>query len=111
MIFSLFDIKSQTYGPMIEARTVDEAKRILATAIACGKDAILSTYTEDFNLVCVREEFDTCSDLISFLGSQVVCSAIECKKLAFSVKSIDLIENDSTAVELAEQPKEELCEV
>lgn len=112
MIFSLFDIKSQTYGPMFEARTADEAKRILATAIGSGRDPVLVEYTEDFNLVCVcPAKFDTCSELVDSFNPDVVCSALECKKLAFSVKSIDLMENGSTAVNLGEQPKDELCEV
>ena len=59
MLFTTYDVKSETFGNLYTARTNDEAIRGFITAIQnAPRDSIIAQYPEDFHLYCVGD-FDT----------------------------------------------------
>ena len=50
MIFSLFDIKAEVFGPLFEARTLDEAKRLFISVLLQNGDSNANRYPQDHQL-------------------------------------------------------------
>lgn len=97
MLFSLFDIKSQTNGPIFEAHTCEEAKRLVLQTLKSGRDTLITEYPEDYVLQQLSlEGVDNITHLISLALPVSVCSCSELKKLAFSVQSIEINNDNST---------------
>lgn len=87
MLYSILDVKSHAFGPLVESRSDDEAIRsFLITIQNAPKSDLIGLFPQDFVLFMVGD-FDHTSGLLSFESSPVqLMTGIEALNL---IRSID----------------------
>lgn len=69
-IYAVYDKKAKLSGPIFQARTVDEAKRMIVCSL--HETSVLVQFPRDYSLVHVADydQIDCCVDLV---GDKIVC--------------------------------------
>lgn len=93
MLFSLYDVKSESFGTLFNAKTSGDATRIVVETIRSGKDLLLSRYTDDFQLFLIGN-FDDITGEISSAGKKFIASGTELKSLAFDCMQQNDVKED-----------------
>lgn len=81
MLFSFFDVKSEVFGRVLEARTLDEAKRIFISLLLSGDRSNITEYPHDFQLFCLGD-FDNVTGKIEACLPYSILSGLEAIQLA-----------------------------
>lgn len=81
MLFSLFDVKAQLFGPLFQSETDDAAKRIFIEALKSGRDAMLAQYPEDFVLYRVGDFIPSTGKICAEPSPYKVMTGFECIRL------------------------------
>lgn len=73
-IYAVYDKKSKLSGPIFQARTVDEAKRMIVCSL--HETSVLVQFPRDYALVHVADydQIDCCVELI---GDKILCSVAD----------------------------------
>lgn len=82
MLYSILDVKSNTFNSLFEARSDEEAIRIMLSTVLNGNDVLLSQYPEDFSLYQVAEFNIDNGMIIQHQGQpNQVCNGIDIVRL------------------------------
>lgn len=73
-IYAVYDKKSKLSGPIFQARTVDEAKRMIVCSL--HETSVLVQFPRDYSLVHVADydQIDCCVELV---GDKIICSVVD----------------------------------
>lgn len=99
MIFSLRDNKAEVFGPLFEARTEDEAKRMLISALLSGGESNLSRYPQDHSLYLLGD-FDNVNGILDVIPQNMILTGLEACQLCKQYKdNMSLLFGDVTKTE------------
>lgn len=85
MIFSLFDIKADVFGPLFEARTCEEAKRLFISVLLNNGDSNVNRYPQDHQLYCLGD-FDNSNGSLEVTPPNMILTGFEACQLCNKYK-------------------------
>lgn len=99
MIFSLRDNKAEVFGPLFEARTEDEAKRMFISALLSGGDSNLIRYPQDHGLYLIGD-FENVNGDLTIIPATMILTGLEACQLCKAYKAdMSQLFGDITKVE------------
>lgn len=73
-IYAVYDKKSKLSGPIFQARTVDEAKRMIVCSL--HETSVLVQFPRDYSLVHVAD-YDQIDCAVELVGDKILCSVAD----------------------------------
>lgn len=80
MLFSIYDTKSELYGPLFEAETPEAARRFIFQTLLRDETSTLSMFSGDFTLNCLGDYFRDTGKVYPVDNISVVCVVSDVKK-------------------------------
>lgn len=90
MLFTIYDKKSNVFGQIFEARTSDEAKRIVISSCLKNPQSLVSVYPQDFDVYEIGD-YDISTGVITGCSPTLISTGVE---LMLSLKKTQEQKND-----------------
>lgn len=105
MIFSLFDIKAEVFGPLFEARTFDEAKRLFISVLLNDGSSNVNRYPQDHQLYSLGD-FDNVTGVLDVTSPNMIMTGFEACQLCNKYKDdMNKLFTDSVVVPFDKKKK------